>query len=59
MQKLFMKRKSIKKWTSVRDIENNGYLYAHLKKKEMNRIAHVFLQKCLKVLIKRDMFEGA
>ena len=34
MQKLFMKeRKSIEKWTSVRDIKNNGYLDARLKKK--------------------------
>ena len=29
------------------------------EKREMNKIAHVFLQKCLKVLIKRDMFYGA
>ena len=27
------KRKYWKKWTSVRDIENNGYSDAHLKKK--------------------------
>jgi hypothetical protein len=34
-----------KKWTSVQDIENNGYLDAHLKKEEeMNKIAHALLQ---------------
>ena len=37
MQKLFIKerrrKKSIEKWTSVRDIKNNGYLDARLKKK--------------------------
>ena len=52
MQKIFIKKKEKrkrkkrdeKKWTSVRDIENNGYLDAHLKKKEeekMNKIAPV------------------
>ena len=47
MQKLFMKIKVLKKWTSVQDIENNGYLDAHPKKREeMNNIAHVFLQSC-------------
>ena len=58
MQKLFIKEKKkvLKKWTSVQDIENNGYLDARLKKREMNKIAHVFLQKCLKILIKRDVF---
>ena len=47
MQKLFIKEKKkvLKKWTSVQDIENNGYLDARLKKKEMNKIANVFLQK--------------
>ena len=34
MQKLFIKkRKKVEKWTSVRDIENNGYLDARLKKR--------------------------
>jgi hypothetical protein len=37
MQKLFMKKrekeKDLKKWTSVRDVENNGYLDVHLKEK--------------------------
>ena len=37
MQKLFMKKKKKvlrKKWTSVQDIENNGYSDACLKKKK-------------------------
>ena len=37
MQKLFIKKeekKLRKKWTSVRDIENNGYSDARLKKKK-------------------------
>ena len=39
------KEKVLKKWTSVRDIENNGYSDARLKKeRQMNKIAHVFLQ---------------
>ena len=54
------KQKNKKSWKnghkSVWDIENNGYLDARLKKREMNKIAHVFLQKCLKILIKRDVF---
>ena len=34
MQKLFIKEKESieKKWTSVQDIQNNGYLDARLKK---------------------------
>ena len=54
------KRKCIrKKWTSVWDIENNGYLDASLRKREMNKIAHVFLQRYFQVSNKRDMFQGA
>ena len=36
MQKLFIKKKEkkLKKWTSVRDIDNNGYSDARLKKKD-------------------------
>ena len=41
MQKLFIKKELRKEWTSVRDIENNGYLDARLKKQEMNKIAPV------------------
>ena len=56
MQKLF-----IKKWTSVRDIKNNGYSDARLKKekrkKEMNKIAYVFLQKYLQVSKERYVFK--
>jgi hypothetical protein len=34
------KEKKLDKWKSVRDIKNNGYLDAHLKKKrDMNKIA--------------------
>ena len=49
MQELFIKEKEkeLKKWTSVRDIENNGYSDDLLKKREeMNKIAHVLLQSC-------------
>ena len=55
MQKLFIKKKEkrLKKWTSVRDIENNGY-YDACQKKEMNKIVHVFLQSIFKFQ-KRDM----
>jgi hypothetical protein len=35
------KRKVLKKWTSVQDIENNGYSDAcHKKEKEKKKIAH-------------------
>ena len=63
MQKLFIKKrekkgkKDWKKWTSVRDIENNGYSDAYLKKK-MNKIAHVFLQSYFQVS-KERCFQGA
>ena len=52
------KRRVLKKWISVWDIENNGYSDARLKKreKEMNKIAHVSLQSVFQVSIKRDMF---
>ena len=42
-----------KKWTSVRDIENNGYSDARLKKEEMNKIAPVLSQKYFQVLRER------
>ena len=45
-EKVWKMKKEKKKWTSVRDIENNGYFDARLKKKEMNKIAYVFLQNC-------------
>jgi hypothetical protein len=44
------RREELKKWTSVRDIKNNGYSNSRLKKEEkrekkkMNKIAHVLLQ---------------
>jgi hypothetical protein len=31
------KRKVLKKWASVQDIENNGYLDAHQKKKKKKK----------------------
>jgi hypothetical protein len=38
MQKLFIKKKKrAKKWTSVQDIENNGYSDARLKKEEKRK----------------------
>ena len=43
--KVIKKKRVLKKLTSVRDIENNGYLDARLKKRKMNKIAHDFLQK--------------
>ena len=55
MQKLFIKNKKKwkkrieKKWTSVRDIENNGYSDARLKKEEMNKIALILSQKYFQV----------
>ena len=65
--KVKKKEKKIKK----RDWEKNGQVSeisktmgtqnAYLKKreKEMNKIAHVFLQKVFQVSIKREMFQGA
>ena len=51
-------QKKEKKWTSVRDIENNGYSDAHLKKeKKMNKIAPVFLQKNFEVSKERYVFK--
>ena len=56
------KEKVLKKWTSVRDIENNGYSDARLKKRKrerkMNKIAHVLL-KVFQSFNKRDVFQGA
>ena len=55
------KKESIeKKWTSVRDIENNGYLDARLKKerkRKMNKIAHVFLQSIFKFQTREICFK--
>jgi hypothetical protein len=66
MQKLFIKKekkkkrekKVKKKWTSVQDIENNGYTDACLKrKKEMNKIAPVLSSKCFQVSKERYVFK--
>ena len=54
------KEKVLQKWTSVRDIKNNGYSDAHRKKKkkrEMNKIAHVFLQKFFKFQTREICFK--
>jgi hypothetical protein len=52
------KKRVLKKWTSVRDIQNNGYSDARLKekRKEINKIAHVFLAKLFPNSKKRDIF---
>ena len=62
MQKLFMKRKrekNIEKMDKCPRYLKQWVLRCPSKKREMNKIAHIFLQKCLKVLIKRDMIQGA
>ena len=53
------KKKRWEKWTSVQDIENNGYSDACVKKREekMNKISHVFLQSCFQVLKERYVFK--
>ena len=66
MQKLFIKRKKKEKERRV-EKEKMDKCSRYLKqwvlrcppKKEMNKIAHVFLQRCLKILNKRNMFQGA
>jgi hypothetical protein len=47
------------KLSSVRDIKNNGYSDARLKKekRKMNKIAHVFLQKCFKFETRETCFK--
>ena len=56
MQMLFIKEKeSIEKMDKCPRYLKQWVLRSP-PKKEMNKIAHVFLQKCLKVLIKRDIF---
>jgi hypothetical protein len=37
--------------------QNNGYSDARLKKREMNKIAHIFLQSCFQVLKERYVFK--
>ena len=46
MQELFIKkeRESIEKMNKFPNYQNNGYLDTCLKRKEMNKVAHVFLQ---------------
>ena len=62
MQKLFIKkrrkRKELEKNGQVSEIlKNNGYLDARLKNREMNKIAHVLLQKCFQVSKERYVFK--
>jgi hypothetical protein len=38
------KKESIEKMDKCPNYQNNGYLDARLKKREMNKIAHIFLQ---------------
>jgi predicted Fe-S protein YdhL (DUF1289 family) len=62
MQNLFIKkerkRKELKKWTSVRDIQKQWVLRCLPEKEEeeMNKIAHVFLQSCFQIPKERGMF---
>ena len=59
MQKLFIKRKGIEKNRQVSEIlKTMGTQMPAWKKREMNKIAHVFLQSVFQVSIKRDMFQG-
>ena len=60
MQELFIKkeRESIEKMNKFPNYQNNGYLDTCLKRKEMNKVAHVFLQ--LFPSFKREIsFQGA
>jgi hypothetical protein len=58
MQKLLIKKEKRieKKWTSVWDIEDNGYSDARLKK-EMNKIAPILSQKYFQVSRDRYVFK--
>jgi hypothetical protein len=59
MQKYWKKRreKKYKKWTSVQENKTMGNLKP--EKKEMNKIAHVFLQSILQFLSREVCFQGA
>ena len=63
MQKLIHKKKSIEKMDKCPRYLKQWVLRCPLekkkKKREMNKIAHVFLQKVFQVSNKRDMFQGA
>ena len=62
MQKLFIKerkRKSIEKMDECPRYLKQWVLRCPSKKREMNKIAHIFLQKCFQSINKRDMFQGA
>ena len=51
------KKRDEKKWTSVRDIEKQWVLKYPPEKREMNKIAHVLLQKCFQVSKERYVFK--
>ena len=62
MQKLFIKKreKRVKKWTSVRDIENNRYSDAHLKRKKRDEQDNpCSLAKMFPSLKREISFQGA
>jgi hypothetical protein len=62
MQELFIKEKeSIEKMDKCQRYLKQQVLRCPPEKREkkMNKIAHVFLQKCFKVSSKRYMFQGA
>jgi hypothetical protein len=59
MQELFIKKekRELKKWTSIQDIQNNGYLGARLKNEnEMNKIV-MFSYNCFQVSKERYVFK--
>ena len=58
MQKLF-KEKVLKIGQVFEILKTMGTQMPAWKKREMNKIAHVFLQSVFQVSIKRDMFQGA
>jgi hypothetical protein len=51
------KERNRKKWQVFEILKNNGYLDVCLKKREMNKIAHVLLQKSFQVSKDRYIFK--
>jgi hypothetical protein len=56
MQKLFIKKVLEKTDKCLRYLKQWVLRCPPKKKREMNKIAHVFLQKCFQISNKRDMF---
>jgi hypothetical protein len=50
--------KSMKKWTSVQENKTMGTLRLR-KKKQMNKIAHVFFTKCSSIFTREVCYQGA